>query len=55
MSRRIRVVAQTNDPVVMNRLVRLLIAQAQIELKKQQIKAEVERARQDAEPREQAS
>ena len=55
MSRRIRVVAHPQDPVVMNRLVRVLIAQAQLELKKQQAKAEVERAQEAARPEDQAS
>jgi len=55
MSQPIRVVARPHDPVVLNRLVRLLIAQAQIEVKKQQAKEEVERAKQAAEHREQAS
>lgn len=51
----VRVIAQVHDPVVMNRLVRLLIAQSQLELKRQQAKAEVEEAKQTASPREQAS
>ena len=44
MSKRIRVIATPNDPVVMNRLVRLLIAQAQTELEKQKRQTTVDDA-----------
>jgi len=37
MSKRIRVIARHHDPVVMNRLIRLLIAQAATELKQQEV------------------
>lgn len=36
MSRHIHVIAQRHDPVVMNRLVRLLIAQAALERQQQE-------------------
>ncbi|MCA1694058.1 MAG: hypothetical protein LC749_04635 [Actinobacteria bacterium] len=55
MSGHIRIVAHRQDPVDINRLVRLLIAQAQLELKKQQTKEEVEQAKRAAAPQEQAS
>lgn len=55
MSSHIRIVAHQQDPVAMNRLVRLLIAQAQLELKKQQAREEVEQAKQAARPQERPS
>jgi hypothetical protein len=44
MTKRIRIVAQPRDPLAINRLVRLLIAQAQAELKRRQLAGEVEPA-----------
>lgn len=38
MQKRVRIVAQPHDPVSLNRLCRLLIAQATAEIKREQLK-----------------
>ena len=40
MTKRIRVTAEPHDPVALHRLVRLLIAQAQLELDRAKLKQE---------------
>ena len=43
--RRIRITAQPRDPIATNRLVRLLIAQAQVELRRQEATEAVQQAK----------
>ena len=55
MTRPIRIYPQPQDPVVLNRLVRLLIAQAVLEAKRQQVAAEVSTAKALLDAQEKAS
>ena len=43
--RRIRITAQHRDPIITTRLLRLLIAQAEVELKRQRATAAVEQVK----------